>query len=40
MKIESYDEREKRKKKQKKQDDWLIRQISAVLEKSLKTAMD
>ena len=40
MRIESYDEREKRKKKQKKQDDWLIRQISAVLEKSLKTAMD
>ena len=39
MKIESQAEKD-RKKKQKKQEDWLIKQIDAILEKSLKIALD
>ena len=31
---------EDRKKKEKKQEDWLMAQISAILEKSMKAALD
>lgn len=31
---------EDRKKKEKKQQDWLMVQITAILEKSMKTALD
>lgn len=31
---------EERKKKEKKQQDWLMAQLTAIMEKSLKTALD
>ena len=31
---------EERKKKRKKQEDWLMAQITAIMEKSLKAALD
>lgn len=31
---------EEKKKKKKKDEDWLMAQINAILEKSLKTALD
>ncbi len=31
---------DERKKKEKKQQDWLMAQLTAIMEKSLKTALD
>ena len=31
---------DERKKKEKKQQDWLMAQLTAILEKSMKTALD